>query len=174
MRTLTTPQLTLEPLLPTHAPRMYRVLCDPALYTFEGQPPLSLRDLREHYADLALRRSPNGRERWLNWVLRLPGGELVGSVQATVQPDGQADIAYELASAHWGHGLATQAVAAMLQELVAQHGVQGLWAVLKRANLRSLRLLQRLGFAAASAEALARRDIERDEWLMHRPVPPGA
>ncbi|MBP6676470.1 MAG: GNAT family N-acetyltransferase, partial [Vitreoscilla sp.] len=85
---------------------------------------------------------------------------------------GQADIAYELASAHWSRGLATQAVAAMLDELVAQYGVEGLWAVLKRENLRSLRLLQRLGFTPASAEAVALRDIERDEWLMQRaPMP---
>lgn len=172
MRTLTSKLFTLEPLLPEHAAAMFVVLSDPALYEFEREPPLSVRDLREHYADLAMRGSPNGREAWLNWVLRLPTGELVGSVQATVLPDGQADIAYELASAHWGRGLATQAVAAMLDELVAQHGVVGLWAVLKRENLRSLRLLQRLGFTPASAEAVARRDIERDEWLMQRAPAP--
>ncbi|MBK7616694.1 MAG: GNAT family N-acetyltransferase [Burkholderiales bacterium] len=172
MRTLTCQRFTLEPLLPEHAVAMFGVLSDPALYEFEREPPLSVRDLREHYADLATRGSPNGREVWLNWVLRLPTGELVGSVQATVLQGGQADIAYELASAHWSRGLATQAVAAMLDELVAQYGVEGLWAVLKRENLRSLRLLQRLGFTTASAEAVALRDIERDEWLMQRaPMP---
>jgi RimJ/RimL family protein N-acetyltransferase len=168
MRTLSTERFTLEPLLPEHAPAMFVVLGDPALYEFEHEPPLSAQDLREHYADLAMRGSPNGRERWLNWVLRLPTGKLAGSVQATVQPDGQADIAYELASAQWGRGLASQAVAAMLDELVSQHGVLGQWAVLKRRNLRSLRLLQGLGFTPASAEAVARRDIEHDELLMQR------
>jgi [ribosomal protein S5]-alanine N-acetyltransferase len=170
MRTLTTEHFTLEPLLPEHATAMFAVLSDPALYEFEHEPPLSARALREHYADLALRGSPNGREVWLNWVLRLPTGALVGSVQATVQPDGQADIAYELASAHWGRGLASQAVAAMLDELVSRHGVVGLWAVLKRRNLRSLRLLQGLKFTPATPEAVARRDIEADERLMlHTP-----
>jgi len=168
MRTITCRQFTLEPLLPEHAAGMYRVLCDPALYEFEHEPPLSLPALREHYADLAMRGSPNGREAWLNWVLRLPTGELVGSVQATVQADGQADIAYELASALWGRGLASLAVSAMLDELVSQHAVVGLWAVLKCRNLRSLRLLQGLGFSPATQGAVARRDIESDEQLMWR------
>lgn len=168
MRTLNTRLFTLEPLLPEHAAGMYRVLCDPALYEFEHEPPLSLSDLREHYADLAQRGSPNGAERWLNWVLRLPTGELVGSVQATVQADGQADIAYELARAHWGRGLASLAVTATLDELVSQHAVVGLWAVLRRRNLRSLRLLQSLGFTPATPGAVARRGIEPDEQLMWR------
>ena len=70
--------------------------------------------LRERFAKLETRRSGDGREQWLNWVLRRRSGELIGYVQATVRGDGQAFIAYVLGSAHWGQGLASEAVAAVL------------------------------------------------------------
>ena len=131
---------------------MFAVLSDPAIYEYENEPPASLEALRRRYAALESRRSPDGREQWLNWVIRLPTGEPIGYVQATVYPDRRAAIAYELGSAWWGRGLARQAVEAMVAELVAQHGARRLTAVLKQRNVRSLRLLERLGFDAGGAD----------------------
>jgi RimJ/RimL family protein N-acetyltransferase len=171
MRTVETGDLRLEPQIAAHADAMFVVLSDPAIYTYENEPPQSLPGLRERFAELESRRSPNGREQWLNWVVRLlPQGVLIGYVQATVHPGGRASIAYEFASAHWGRGLCSRAVDAMLNELAAQHGVRCVSAVLKRANGRSLRLLQRLGFGLASLAEHAQREVERDEWLMLREV----
>ena len=168
MRTLETAALTLEPQRAQHADEMFTVLSDLAIYEYENQPPASLDALRRRYAALESRRSPDGREQWLNWVVRLPGGEPIGYVQATVYPDGRAAIAYELGSAWWGRGLARQAVEAMLAELVAQHGARRLTAVLKQRNLRSLHLLQRLGFEPAAPDDPLRQYLDDDEWLMHR------
>jgi RimJ/RimL family protein N-acetyltransferase len=92
-------------------------------------------------------------------------------VQATVYPDRRAAIAYELGSAWWGRGLARQAVEAMVAELVAQHGARRLTAVLKQRNVRSLRLLERLGFTPAAADDPLRQVIDDDEWVMQREVP---
>ena len=39
MRNLKTKRLTLEPLLESHAPAMFEVLSDPAIYEFENEPP---------------------------------------------------------------------------------------------------------------------------------------
>jgi ribosomal-protein-alanine N-acetyltransferase len=165
-------ELTLEPQVAAHADEMFDVLSDPAIYTYENAPPQSLAGLRERYAELESRRSPNGREWWFNWVVRLARGPLIGYVQATVVPDGHAGIAYEFHSRHWGRGLGTRAVAAMLGELAAQHDVRDVTAVLKRENQRSLRLLERLGFALASAARHAQVDVERDELLMERSIGP--
>jgi len=168
MRILQTTALTLEPQAARHADEMFSVLGDPAIYEFENQPPASLEALRRRYAALESRCSPDGREQWLNWVVRLPAGEAIGYVQATVYPDRRAAIAYEVGSAWWGRGLARRAVEAMLAELVAAHGARRLTAVLKQRNLRSLHLLQRLGFEPAAPDDPLRQYLDDDEWLMHR------
>lgn len=62
----------------------------------------------------------DGSQRWLNWVVRLPGGELAGYVQATVLPDRSSYVAYELASRYWRRGIGSDAVQAMLDELQAR------------------------------------------------------
>jgi RimJ/RimL family protein N-acetyltransferase len=126
--------------------------------------------LRARFERLESRLSGDGREQWLNWVIRVPGAGLVGYVQAPVRADGSAAIAYELASAHWGKGLARQAVEAMMRELAAHYRVTLFTAVAKRANLRSTRLLGRLGFADGSEELRVQLGVEADEVLMVRAV----
>ena len=171
MRTIETAALTLEPQAARHAAAMFAVLSDPAIYEYENEPPASLDALHRRYTALESRRSHDGMEQWLNWVIRLPSGEPIGYVQATVYPDRRAAIAYELASVWWGRGLARQAVEAMVVELVAQHGVRRLTAVLKQRNLRSMRLLERLGFAPANVDDPLRRQLDNDESLMQREAP---
>ena len=161
-------RITLEPQTAAHAEEMFAVLSDPAIYEYENEPPRSLEWLRERFRKLESRRSPDGEEKWLNWVIRLSSGELIGYVQATVHRDGRAAIAYELASAYWGRGYARKAVEAMIGELVQNHGVRTLTAVFKRENQRSRRLLERLGFAPASAQRCLELEIEPDENLMQR------
>jgi ribosomal-protein-alanine N-acetyltransferase len=168
LRALVTPRFTLEPQTAAHAAQMFTVLSDPRIYEFENQPPPSLEWLRARYTKLESRRSADGREQWLNWVVRMPTTELAGYVQATIPGDGSASIAYEFASAYWGRGLASEAVAAMIDELAGSYGVRRVQAVLKRANLRSARLLQRLGFAIAPEQDHARQHIATDEMLMVR------
>jgi ribosomal-protein-alanine N-acetyltransferase len=160
--------LTLEPQVAAHAAEMFVVLGDPALYEFENEPPASVEWLRTRYTKLESRLSADGQERWLNWVIRIPTGELIGYVQATVFADGHAAIAYELASAYWGRGLALRAVQAMIEELFARYRVRSLSAVFKRGNFRSRRLLERLGFAPASGEQHRGHALEPGEMLMVR------
>ena len=81
---------------------------------------------------------------------------------------GRPDLAYVLASAWWGRGLASEAVQAMVADLHQRHGVRVLHAVLKSANLRSLSLLQRMGFVPATSEEEERAAIDADERLMVR------
>jgi RimJ/RimL family protein N-acetyltransferase len=163
MHRIETPRLTLEPQCAVHAGAMFAVLSDPAIYAYENAPPASLEWLRKRFAALEGRRSRDGLEQWLNWVLRQRTGELIGYVQATVGAEGRAYIAYELASAHWGRGLAREAVEALIDELASHDRVHTLAAVFKRANTRSRRLLERLGFGPATTPAEA-----ADEDLMQR------
>ncbi len=167
MNTLAAGDLVLEPQTAAHADAMFDVLRDPAIYAFENEPPTSPEFLRARFLRLETRRSADGAQQWLNWVVRLAGGPLLGYVQATVRRDGSANIAYVFASRHWGRGYATRSVRAMVDELVQHYGVKVLDAVAVRRNERSLRVLERLGFAPADEEEQRRRGIDEHEvlWL---------
>jgi RimJ/RimL family protein N-acetyltransferase len=168
MRVIEQDDLRLEPQTRAHADEMFVVLADPAIYEHENAPPASVEWLRERYARLESRRSRDGQEQWLNWVVRLEGIGLIGYVQATVRTNGSAAVAYEFASAYWGRGLAKRAVDAMIVELTQRYGVNLLMAVLKERNLRSRRLLERLEFAPATASIRDRLGVDADELLMLR------
>lgn len=167
MRTLHTEFLILLPQTAAHAAAMYEVLCDPALYEFENQPPESEAWLRQRYAKLETRLSPDGTEQWLNWVVQTPDAALIGYVQATVcLRRSTAWVAYEFNSRHWGRGHAQHAVRAMMLELAEHYGVHHFEAVFKKRNQRSQRLLERLGFSPAPPERQMPPVIEPDECLM--------
>lgn len=168
MRSLATPRCTLEPLLASHASEMFHVLSDPAIYEFENEPPASMEWLAHRYELLESRASPDGTEQWLNWVIRLPTGDLAGYVQATVLPTGAAYVAYELNSRHWRQGIGKSAVTAMLEELRSAYSVHTGIAVLKTANHRSMSFLLHLGFSRVSRSQAAQYHPEPDEEVMIR------
>jgi RimJ/RimL family protein N-acetyltransferase len=153
---------------------MFAVLSDPAIYEFENSPPASEAWLSERFAKLESRTSKDGTERWLNWVIRLPSGDLAGFAQATVKTSGVAYIAYEIASRFWRQGVGSCAVNAMLDELAAGYGVQTFLAVLKARNYRSEGLLRHLGFSQATSAQAAMAAAEPDELVMHRSCGAGA
>lgn len=173
MRTLAANTITLEPQTADHAAEMFVVLSDPAIYEFENEAPISVEWLRKRFAKLESRLSPDGQQRWLNWVIRLSKGELIGYVQATIFPDKRADLAVVLASAYWGQGLAKCAVKTMMDELITAFHVQHFTVVLKQRNFRSRRLWEGLGFCLASNELRQKIGIEADEFLMERNRPDG-
>jgi RimJ/RimL family protein N-acetyltransferase len=166
MRTLRASQCTLEPQVEAHAREMFGVLSDPAIYEFENEAPPSEAWLAHRYKQLESRQSTDGSEQWLNWVIRLPGGELAGYVQATVLPSGECSIAYQLASRYWRRGIARSAVQAMLEELESALGVHEFVAVLKAANFRSLAFLRALGFMPANPDERFQHPAESDERIM--------
>ena len=166
MRTLNATLCSLEPQTVAHAHEMFAVLSDPAIYEFENGPPPSEAWLAERYARLEQRRSPDGRQLRLNWVIRLPSGELAGYVQATVYESDAALVAYELASNYWRRGIGSSAVSAMLNELQTTYRARRFVAVLKRANYRSMALLRHLGFEPATAQQAVEFGAEPDEAVM--------
>jgi RimJ/RimL family protein N-acetyltransferase len=173
MRVVESDVVRLEPQTAEHAQEMFEILGDPAIYEHENEPPPSVEWLRARFRALESRSSPDGTEHWLNWVVRQPASGLIGYVQATVAPDRDAAIAYVLNSRYWGKGLASAAVALMVVELLASYDVRTLSAVLKRANLRSRGLLERLRFSVAPEDLRRKLAVEPDELLMVRNVVPG-
>jgi RimJ/RimL family protein N-acetyltransferase len=116
--------------------------------------------------------SPDGREQWLNWVVRLPSGKLCGYVQATVYESGAAYIAYEFASMYWRQGIGSSAVLRMLEDLRDSFSVHTFVAVLKAANFRSMGLLLKLGFKPGTNEDAELYGAEPDEVTVVMPASP--
>lgn len=169
MQTIATPELALEPLGVSHAEMMFELLSDPAIYRYlDYAPPSSVEHLRGVYAQLEARRSPDGVEAWLNWVIRPHGHSLVGYVQATVNSNRGAYVAYVLASKHWGHGYAQKAMQPMLEHLASAYGVDHCLATVEAQNQRSIRLLERLGFRLAGAHEVQDHHLSLTERLYVR------
>jgi RimJ/RimL family protein N-acetyltransferase len=170
MKTIVASRCVLEPQVAAHAREMFNVLSDPAIYEFENEPPATEEWLTKRYERLETRRAGDGTQHWLNWVIRLSGGQLAGYVQATVLVDGTSYVAYELNSQYWRQGIGGSAVGAMLQHLREDFGVKVVIAVLKAKNYRSEGLLRKLGFVRASTEQEARHRDEADELVMVMPA----
>ncbi len=168
MKVLRAGRLVLEPQVAGHAAQMFRVLGDPLIYEFENSPPESVAWLEQRFGMLETRHSADESEQWLNWVIRMPSGDLAGYVQATVTRESIAYIAYELASRFWRQGVGSAAVGAMLDELGANYRVTTFVAVLKGRNLRSAAFLGHLGFVPECPAALAPIGAEPDELVMYK------
>jgi len=167
---LRTRRLDLEPLAERHADELWAPLADPRLYEHVPQdPPPSPSALRERIALLARRRSPAGDQLWLNWVMReRSDGQCRGRLQATVNPDARAWIAYEVFPPSWGRGFAIEGCRRMIAWLIDELGVRELAAEVDSLNAASLRLLERLGFARVSLREAADEFKGRvsDEWTL--------
>lgn len=135
-------------------------------------PPASEDALRGVYEKLQARQSPDGSEQWLNWAVFDAQEQALGFVQATVLADQRAWVAYVLGRAHWGQGHARAATGAMVAHLEQALGVRLSMACVERANMRSLSLLQHLGFDVASAELAAQHSLTATEVMLARTKSP--
>jgi [ribosomal protein S5]-alanine N-acetyltransferase len=172
MRTIRATRCTLEPQVEAHAAAMFEVLSDPAIYEFEGVPPPSVELLAAGYRRKETRSSTDGREKWLNWVVRLPSNELAGYVQATVLASGASLVGYEFASKHWRQGIGSASINAMLTELAESYTVHTFVAVLKSANYRSMGLLHHLGFSLGTTEDARTYEAEEDDTVLLKAAGP--
>ena len=166
MRTLNCPRCRLEPQVEAHAPEMFVVLSDPAIYEFEGVPPPSIEKLAAGFRRRESRVSPDGLHKLLNWVVRLPSGELAGYVQGTVYESGASYVGYEFASKFWRQGIGSSALQCMLTELKESYGVHTYVAVLKTINFRSMGLLRKLGFTPGTEEDAVLYEATPDETTL--------
>ena len=77
-------------------------------------------------------------------------------MQATLRETGVALIGYVLFQKAQGRGFATEAVAGVLEHLAAREGATEAHASVDAANVRSVALLERLGFEHAGGELYVR------------------
>ncbi len=147
-----THRLRLEPLRVEDAGEMVDVLSDARLYEFTGGSPPHVEELRRRYEAQVAGVSPDGREAWLNWVVRLRSdGTAIGYVQASIQRAGaDAEVAWVIGRAWQGQGYASEAVGSMVTALRAA-GSRRLVAHVKAGHTASQRVAERAGLARTGA-----------------------
>src|SRR5215210_5858354 len=145
---LETPRLWIEPLLPAHAARLYERLHDERLYEFIPQDtPASAQLLEDRYRALSSRRSPDGREAWLNWAMRTRRfGDYAGVLEATVHENLTATVAYMIFVPYQRRGFGAEACGRLLAHLFEDYRVSVVAAEIDTRNVASIALVESLGF----------------------------
>jgi len=179
---LETPRLLLEPILPAHASMLNESLQDEELYRFIPQNPThSLEALTDRYDFLSARRSPDGREAWLNWAVREKrSGDYVGTLEATVEEDPLAFIAYMVFVPYQRRGFAAEACRRLLEHLIDDYRVGVVAAEIDTRNTASIALVESLGFERVGFKKDAdhfkgstsdeyRYEIKESVWAERRP-----
>jgi [ribosomal protein S5]-alanine N-acetyltransferase len=180
---LETPRLLLEPILPAHASVLYERMQEERLYRFIPQdPPDTSRALEDRYDFLSARRSPDGREAWLNWaVCERASGEYAGTLEATVYDKGTAIIAYMVFASYQRRGIAAEACGRLLEHLFDDYQVGMVAAEIDTRNVASIALVENLGFKRVGFQKDAdhfkgstsdeyRYEITERVWAERRPT----
>jgi RimJ/RimL family protein N-acetyltransferase len=90
---------------------------------------------------------PTDDEWWMATVADGRTGEPIGDLAVRLSWDGRAaEIGYTFHPRFWGRGYATEAVEALVDDLMDQRGVRRITAITDPDNLASVRVLERLGF----------------------------
>ena len=178
---LETPRLLLEPILPAHAPVLHELMQQERLYRFIPQdPPVTPQALEDRYGFLSARRSPDGREAWLNWAVRERGsGDYAGTLEATVHDHRKATVAYMVFVPYQRRGFAAEACGRLLEHLFDDYRVGVVAAEIDTRNAASIALVESLGFERVGFQKDAdhfkgstsdeyRYEIEGSTWTRKR------
>jgi RimJ/RimL family protein N-acetyltransferase len=105
--------------------------------------------LAGEYRQYESRRSPNGKELWLNWLIAQSGNTVgIGYTQATVYAS-HADVAWVVGVPWQGQGFASEAAGALVQWL-NNLGVRDIRACVNPAHIASQRVAQKAGLEKTS------------------------
>jgi ribosomal-protein-alanine N-acetyltransferase len=137
---LETERLLLRPRRPDDAEALHEIYSDVSLMRWWSHGPhATLDETRTRMAE----KSPD----WRCWSITQQGDDTaIGFVAAVEKRQGNVtEIGYALARAHWGSGIAAEAVTRLIDEIFAE-GQRRVYADTDPDNAASRALLERLGF----------------------------
>ena len=120
---------------------MHEVLSHPLATRYWSTPPHdSIEQTRERLAAM-IEDAPGERD---DYVIER-GGRVIGKAGCFRLPE----IGYILHPDHWGQGIATEALRAVIRSIFGRHAIEALRADVDPRNLRSIQMLERLGFTVS-------------------------
>jgi ribosomal-protein-alanine N-acetyltransferase len=143
---IVTDRLILEPIEIRHAEALCELFSDPDLHQFVPQDPPFLEKQKERCERWEKRRSPDGKELWLNWAARDQiTQKIIAHFQAGLKEDGVASIGYLVARAFQKQGLAAEGLIAIFKYLKDDLGAHEVRAWSDTRNIASHRLAEKVG-----------------------------
>jgi RimJ/RimL family protein N-acetyltransferase len=93
--------------------------------------------------------------------------ELIGNcgIRVNDPKQGEANIGYELSSAHWGHGYATEAARAIINFGFEELNLHRVWSWCVAENIGSYRVMEKIGMKFEGR--LRQREFIKGEWHDH-------
>ena len=166
--TLRTPRLWLRQLTMADVDVVFRIQSDPRVTRYLGRDPHSSREHSEKRVAEAIAAAGEGRA--IRWGITLrQGGELAGTVGFWHwnKPHFCSEIGYELSPSHWGRGIMTEAIGAVLGYGFGPMGLHRVEANIDPDNHGSRRVLEKLGF---TREALLRENWYYNGKFLHSAI----
>jgi RimJ/RimL family protein N-acetyltransferase len=153
------PPVALRPVHESDLDALFRQMSDPEsvrMAAFTPEDPNDRQRFDEHMARVL--GSPEVTERAITW-----NGDLVGSIGSFVV-DGQTEVTYWIDRAFWGRGIATQALALLLDTV----RTRPVYARAASDNAGSLRVLEKAGFQIIGTEVsyATARGTEIEETIL--------
>lgn len=147
LSTLEAPRVVLRWLEEEDVPALYEVFSDPEVMRYWSDAPL--RDLAAAAGLLAHIRSMFQARRLFQWgIARREDGRVVGTCTLfhLDVAHRRAEVGFALGRAHWGQGLATEALTTLIGFAFGTLGLHRLEADVDPRNTSSFRILERQGF----------------------------
>jgi RimJ/RimL family protein N-acetyltransferase len=168
----TTERLRFESLRLDHAAELSSGLTHPDVYLFiTGRNPATGAELAAHFQRLLAGPADASNSAWWNFVARRAAdGRALGLVQAVIVED-RAEIAYLFGPEYWGHGYASESVQ-WLHDQLARRAIAEAWATVSPENARSIRLLQKCGYARMAGGWPRLESYEAGDWVFRRHLLP--
>lgn len=167
-RPIKTPRLSLELLVAAHADILFDALCDKRIYRWiESGGPKDLLQLRSKWKHNETRLSPDGKEVWLNWAIRLDyEGPYIGKLDAELDsPVNVTNVGFVFFPEYWGNGYATEALLAVIGALRI-NGISSMRATVAAPNIASAHVLEKAGFVRGN---LVADEIDTYEFTLTLP-----
>ena len=143
-----TPRLRLVPALAENSYELFLLLNDQRLHDHIGGTPQGETEVADRLRRGSERRSADGHEVILDWIVRLvPLGEAIGEVTAVVTDDGRAELTWVIGRRWQRHGFAIEATQAAVSLLEAHAGVRCLQAGIPTRHRAAQRVAEHLGMA---------------------------
>jgi ribosomal-protein-alanine N-acetyltransferase len=166
--TLTTERLILRELLPTDAADVLVFRGDPVVQKYDDPPIHSLQEARAFIEEM---REACTAEQQQTWAVTLKRNDTVIGAVSLQYPNHtgnryhhRAEVGYGITQAHWGRGIGSEAVRAVVHYGFAHRYLNRIYARTIADNVGSVRLLEKLGFVR---EGTQREHSLEDDGRFH-------
>src|SRR5262245_49556467 len=149
-----TGEVRIRPVTEADLPVMFENQCDPEAIRMAAFPPRDRAAFWAHWERILVDATVRARAILFN-------GTLAGTV-ASFNRDGRRRVGYWLGRAFWGQGIASRALAELLQE----EPIRPLYAHVAKSNRASLRVLEKNGFAIQGETTTELTGAIVEDWVL--------